>query len=181
MTNKTPMEWMIEQLPDDVKSAMAQKLEVAKDMDSFCKRTGLTADYYLISKNYNEGLKKVFEEAVKNRPTFTHKDSRYTIDNGCKIEIYDDGKVKIYNTRTGGDFYEHVSPYYYKMFEELGFDIGSMQLSVDTLGIALKKIESRTEKKFEIERKNLKEKIDDYKDKIAILKKRNHRGSTDEA
>lgn len=132
-------------------------------------------------KEQKDRMAAVFEEATKHRPVFRHKDTAYTIDNGCKIERYSDGSVKIYNTRTGGDFYEHVSPYYYSIFEEHGFEIGSMQLSVDTLEIALNKIKDRTEKKFEIEKTNLKQKIDDYKNQIFILKKRNSRSHTNEA
>lgn len=129
------------------------------------------AESLMKENQQRERLNSMFYRATKSRPVFTHKDTAYTIDNGCKIERYSDGSVKIYNTRTGGDFYEHVSPYYYNIFEEHGFEIGSMQLSVDTLEIALNKIKDRTEKKFEIEKTNLKQKIDDYKNQIFILKK----------
>lgn len=139
------------------------------------------AESLMKENRQRERLSSMFYRATRSRPVFRHKDTAYTIDNGCKIERYSDGSVKIYNTRTGGDFYEHVSPYYYSIFEEHGFEIGSMQLSVDTLEIALNKIKDRTEKKFEIEKTNLKQKIDDYKNQIFILKKRNSRSDTDEA
>ena len=139
------------------------------------------AESLMKENQQRDRLNSMFYKATKSRPVFRHKDTAYTIDNGCKIERYSDGSVKIYNTRTGGDFYEHVSPYYYSIFEEHGFEIGSMQLSVDTLEIALNKIKDRTEKKFEIEKTNLKQKIDDYKNQIFILKKRNSRSHTNEA
>lgn len=139
------------------------------------------AESLMKENQQRDRLNSMFYKATKSRPVFRHKDTAYTIDNGCKIERYSDGSVKIYNTRTGGDFYEHVSPYYYSIFEEHGFEIGSMQLSVDTLEIALNKIKDRTEKKFEIEKTNLKQKIDDYKNQIFILKKRNSRSDADEA
>ena len=139
------------------------------------------AESLMKDKQQRLRLNDMFDEATKHRPVYTYKDTSYTIDNGCKVERYSDGSIKIYNTRTGGDFYEHVNPYYYSIFEEHGFDIGSMQLSVDTLEISLNKIKDRSEKKSEIEKTNIKQKIDDYKNKIFILKKRNNRSDTDEA
>ena len=129
------------------------------------------AESLMKDKQQKYRLNEMFEEAIKHRPVYTYKDTSYTIDNGCKIERYSDGSIRIYNTRTGGDFYEHVSPYYYSIFEEHGFEIGSMQLSVDTLEISLNKIKDRTEKKFEIEKTNLKQKSMITKIKYLFLKK----------
>lgn len=131
------------------------------------------AEAIVAEKKRKADLVHVFAAATQHRPVFKHKQTRYTIDNGCKIEMSADGDVRIYNTRTGGDFYEHLSPYYYELFAKEGFEVGSLQLSIDTLGIMLKKIEHRTEKKFEIEKKNLKDKINDYKNQIAFYKKGN--------
>lgn len=132
------------------------------------------AETLMTEQKMRQSLIKMFDEATKHRPVFRHKDTSYTIDNGCKIEKHSDGTIRIYNTRTGGDFYEQVGPNYYDLFAREGFDVGSLQLSLDTLSIMLNKIQSRTEKKFEVEKKNLKEKLDDYKNQIAFYKKRNN-------
>ena len=76
---------------------------------------------------------------MHGRPTFKGKNSIYIIDNGCKVEKFDNGNVVIYNTRVGGDFYEKVDPSYYEMYERDGFDVMSIQLSIDTFNIALEK------------------------------------------
>lgn len=131
------------------------------------------AESLMAEQKQKEALIDMFNEATKHRPVFRHKDTAYTIDNGCKIEKHSDGTIKIYNTRTGGDFYEHLPPSYYELFAREGFDVGSIQLSIDTLSVMLSKMQSRTEKKFEVEKENLKEKINDYKNKIAFYKKRN--------
>jgi hypothetical protein len=101
---------------------------------------------------------------MHNRPIFKGKNSIYIIDNGCKVEKFDNGKVVIYNTRLGGDFYQKVHPSYYEMYERDGFDVMSIQLSIDTLNNLLEKNPSNQE--------TIK-KIKDYEKKINFYRPRN--------
>jgi hypothetical protein len=101
---------------------------------------------------------------MHNRPVFKGKNSIYIIDNGCKVEKFDNGKIVIYNTRLGGDFYEKVEPIYYEMYERDGFDVMSIQLSIDTLNIALENNPSNQETI---------QKIKDYEKKINFYRSRN--------
>lgn len=101
---------------------------------------------------------------MHKRPVFKGKNSIYIIDNGCKVEKFDNGKVVIYNTRLGGDFYEKVEPIYYEMYERDGFDVMSIQLSIDTLNIALENNPSSQETI---------QKIKQYEKKINFYRPRN--------
>ena len=101
---------------------------------------------------------------MHNRPIFKGKNSIYIIDNGCKVEKFDNGKVVIYNTRIGGDFYQKVHPCYYEMYEKEGFDVMSLQLSLDTFNLALIKTPGNQE---------LIQKIKEYDKKINFYRPRN--------
>lgn len=101
---------------------------------------------------------------MHGRPTFKGKNSIYIIDNGCKVEKFDNGKVVIYNTRVGGDFYQKVHPRYYEMYEKEGFDVMSIQLSIDTFNIVLEKNPNNQEAI---------QKIKDYEKKINFYRPRN--------
>lgn len=65
-------------------------------------------------------LQEVWEQALQDvdNSFFKGDDSLYTIQNGCKIERFHDGKIVIYNTRIGNDFYykltkfEDLDPFY---------------------------------------------------------------------
>ena len=101
---------------------------------------------------------------MHGRPVFKGKNSIYIIDNGCKVEKFDNGKVVIYNTRVGGDFYQKAHPSYYEMYERDGFDLMSIQLSIDTFKIALEKNPNNQETI---------QKLKDYEKKINFYRPRN--------
>jgi len=68
---------------------------------------------------------QIFEEAYNDGLSvrITTKDSVSLIFRGVKVENKD-GKITIYNTNKGGDFYREITPEQYKVFAKNGFRQG---------------------------------------------------------
>jgi hypothetical protein len=73
---------------------------------------------------------ELWRQASKGRPVFRGKEHIYTIDNGCKIEYYEDGSLKLYNTREGGDFYRELELDEVFDFYISGFEVASLRMAV---------------------------------------------------
>ena len=56
-------------------------------------------------------LQDIWNQALadKNNSFFIGNDSLFTIQNGCKIERFNNGEIVIKNTRLGGDFYKKLT------------------------------------------------------------------------
>jgi hypothetical protein len=76
-------------------------------------------------------IQRFWEDAKTKRAVFRGRDHEYIIDNGCKVEMYDDGSVRIYNTREGGSFYKEV--FDLDRFLSIGFTAASAEMSIKTL------------------------------------------------
>lgn len=76
---------------------------------------------------------ELWNDASAGRPVFKGKEHQYIIDNGCKVEYYDDGRIRIFNTRIGGDFYKELKESDVFDFYTMGFDIASLKLSIRTI------------------------------------------------
>ena len=63
---------------------------------------------------------------------FIGNDSLFTIQNGCKIERFNDGTIVIKNTRLGGDFYKALKPSEYAVFEADGWHMGTKYVELQT-------------------------------------------------
>jgi hypothetical protein len=69
---------------------------------------------------------KFWLDATQNRSVMKGINHEYFIDNGCKVEIYDDGSIEIYDTMTGGMFYNKK-----KLDKEYFINIGFNQASLE--------------------------------------------------
>jgi hypothetical protein len=74
-----------------------------------------------------------FKKASKNRCVFKGIRHVYIIDNGCKVELYDDDSVKMYCTVGGSYFYRPLTnAEIFSMYQE-GFDKASLKISIKEL------------------------------------------------
>ncbi len=74
-----------------------------------------------------------WNEATVDRMVFQGADHFYFIDNGCKVEYYEDKTLCLYNTMIGGDFYQKLPDEAIDTFLELGFDVASLQMAIKTI------------------------------------------------
>ena len=79
-------------------------------------------------------LQDIWNEAQsdKDNSFFIGNDSLFTIQNGCKIERFNDGTIVIKNTRLGGDFYKALKPSEYAVFEADGWHMGTKYVERQT-------------------------------------------------
>lgn len=74
-----------------------------------------------------------WNEATTERMIFNGVDHLYFIDNGCKVEYYEDESISLYNTMIGGDFYQKLPDDALNEFLGLGFDVASLQMAIKTI------------------------------------------------
>lgn len=79
-------------------------------------------------------LQDIWNQALsdKDNSFFIGNDSLFTIQNGCKIERFNDGTIIIKNTRLGGDFYKKLKPSEYAVFEADGWHMGTKYVELET-------------------------------------------------
>ena len=82
---------------------------------------------------------QIFEEAYNDGLSvrITTKDSVSLIFRGVKVENKD-GKITIYNTNKGGDFYREITPEQYKVFAKNGFRQGVYDVCMENYKDTLK-------------------------------------------
>lgn len=77
---------------------------------------------------------KVWDDISSNPENriFRTLDSSWFIDNGIKIECFDeDGSVRIMNTMTASDFYEPITEEQNLFFENIGWEAGCLKVNID--------------------------------------------------
>lgn len=74
---------------------------------------------------------KFWQDAIKKRSTMMGVNHEYFIDNGCKVELYDDGSIEIYDSMTGGMFY-NKKKLDKEYFLSVGFDQASLEHAIST-------------------------------------------------
>jgi hypothetical protein len=115
-------------------------------------------------------LQDIWNQALadKNNSFFIGNDSLFTIQNGCKIERFNNGEIVIKNTRLGGDFYKDLTPSEYSVFEQDGWHRGTQYVELQTYKYqvdALNRIiqhrlnASQDAKRFQEQRTNILKKI----------------------
>lgn len=79
-------------------------------------------------------LEDIWNQAKKDKDNsfFIGNDSLFTIQNGCKIERFNDGTIVIKNTRLGGDFYKKLTQSEYAVFERDGWHMGTQYVELQT-------------------------------------------------
>ena len=79
-------------------------------------------------------LQDIWNEALRHKDNsfFIGNDSLFTIQNGCKIERFNNGKIIIKNTRLGGDFYKKLKDSEYAVFEADGWIMGTKFVELQT-------------------------------------------------
>lgn len=79
-------------------------------------------------------LQEIWKQALsdKDNSFFIGNDSLFTIQNGCKIERFNDGTIIIKNTRLGGDFYKKLKPSEYAVFERDGWHMGTKYVELES-------------------------------------------------
>ena len=79
-------------------------------------------------------LEDIWNQAKKDKDNsfFIGNDSLFTIQNGCKIERFNDGTIVIKNTRLGGDFYKNLTDAEYKVFLNDGWHMGTKFIELNT-------------------------------------------------
>lgn len=79
-------------------------------------------------------LQDIWNEALKDKDNsfFIGNDSLFTIQNGCKIERFNNGTIIIKNTRLGGDFYKSLKDSEYAVFESDGWHMGTKYVELQT-------------------------------------------------
>jgi hypothetical protein len=79
-------------------------------------------------------LQDIWNQALadKNNSFFIGNDSLFTIQNGCKIERFNNGEIVIKNTRLGGDFYKKLTQSEYSVFEQDGWHLGTQYVELQT-------------------------------------------------
>lgn len=88
--------------------------------------------------------KELWEEAKKDRHVMTGIDHEFVIDSGCKIEMYTNGDVYLYNTMLGGYYYKPIWGEDKDGFYENGFDIQSARLYVRHMKKSLEEMLDRS-------------------------------------
>ena len=79
-------------------------------------------------------LQDIWNQALadKNNSFFIGNDSLFTIQNGCKIERFNNGEIIIKNTLLGGDFYKKLTQSEYAVFERDGWHMGTQYVELQT-------------------------------------------------
>lgn len=79
-------------------------------------------------------LEEIWQQAQKDKSNsfFIGNDSLFTIQNGCKIERFNDGTIIIKNTRLGGDFYKGLTDSEYMVFLADGWHKGTQYVELQT-------------------------------------------------
>ena len=82
---------------------------------------------------------QIFNEAYNDRLSvrITTKDSVSLVYRGIKVENKE-GKISIYNTARGGDFYREVTPEQYTVFADKGFRQGVYDVCMENYKDTLK-------------------------------------------
>ena len=68
---------------------------------------------------------------LENNPNITLNEtsySKYYINHGVKIEMFNDGRIEVKNTMTNSDHYENVPYEIFVLFETVGFDHGAFAM-----------------------------------------------------
>lgn len=77
-------------------------------------------------------LENFWNEAKDDVCVMNGVDHQYVIENGCKVEFYDDGSLVIYNTMIGGDFYKVIKGEERNQFFKHGFKLQSLKQYIST-------------------------------------------------
>ena len=79
-------------------------------------------------------LQEIWKQALsdKDNSFFIGNNSLFTIQNGCKIERFNDGTIIIKNTRLGGDFYKKLKQSEYAVFEADGWHMGTKYVELES-------------------------------------------------
>ena len=79
-------------------------------------------------------LQDIWKQALsdKDNSFFIGNNSLFTIQNGCKIERFNDGTIIIKNTRLGGDFYKKLKQSEYAVFEADGWHMGTKYVELES-------------------------------------------------
>lgn len=103
--------------------------------------------------------KELWDEASVAEPIFYGENHKYFIKYGCKLEYYDDGSIRILNTRIGGDFYFEVKDH--SRFLEVGFSLAAVEMAIETMKKQLEHVKS-----FKTNSASLKTRIKELENKI---------------
>ena len=69
-----------------------------------------------------------WQQAINGKPVMTGINHRFIIENGHKIEMYEDGSMEIFCTMDGGHFYKKIKDC--NDFFEKGFDEASLERAI---------------------------------------------------
>ena len=69
-----------------------------------------------------------WQQAINGKPVMTGINHRFIIENGHKVEMYEDGSMEMYCTMGGGHFYQRIKDY--SDFFEKGFDVASLERAI---------------------------------------------------
>lgn len=86
---------------------------------------------------------KLFKEASSGRCVFKGISHVYVIDNGCKIEYYNDGSLRAYSTSGGSYFYREYDKVEMDRLYEVGFELASLEISIKDLKKNMRKAQER--------------------------------------
>ena len=111
--------------------------------------------------------REFFKKASKNRCVFKGIDHVYILDNGCKVELYDNDSVKMYCTCSGNYFYRLLTPAERLMMYQYGFDVASLRISIDELS---KSIDTAMQRKATNKASSLESIRSVYVNRLSIIK-----------
>lgn len=86
---------------------------------------------------------ELFREASRHRCVFSGIQHKYILDNGCKMELYDDGTAKFYCTVGGNYFYKELGGSDIHSFYDSGFDVASLKISIREIDAIIRRLERR--------------------------------------
>ena len=76
---------------------------------------------------------KAWDDLIASVRVYTTMRSEYYIDNGVKIERFNDGSFKIKNVMGNFDKFTDVTDEQFSIFNNVGWDVGCLNVNIDFL------------------------------------------------
>ena len=76
---------------------------------------------------------KAWDDLIASVMVYTTIKSEYYIDNGVKIERFNDGSFKIKNVMGNSDKFTDITDEQLSIFNDVGWDIGCLNVNIDFL------------------------------------------------
>jgi hypothetical protein len=76
---------------------------------------------------------KAWDDLIASVRVYTTIKSKYYIDNGVKIERFNDGSFKIKNVMGNSDKFTDITNEQLSIFNDVGWDVGCLNVNIDFL------------------------------------------------